>query len=142
MTSLLLLAQELFERATNPAYGVRVNDEHAARLAAAIGPDDVERFAAEVERLDDPVTLTSYGWAWVLEFAVGHDVPLGRGLLAGLCERWDEPALKALVIEAAIGGDDEVHQASGVDADARPGVRRRRVARRGHRAGRSAVDHP
>lgn len=102
MTSLLLLAQEVFDRATNPAYGVAVNDEHAARLAAALGPEDVERFSSEVALLDDPATLTSFGWAWVLEFAVGHRVGLDRGLLTDLCQRWDEPALKALVIEAAL----------------------------------------
>lgn len=102
MTSLLLLAQEAFERATNPAYGVGVNDEHAARLAAVLGPEDVERFSSEVALLDDPAVLTSYGWAWVLEFAVGHEVALDRRLLTDLCQRWDEPALKALVIEAAL----------------------------------------
>lgn len=58
MTSLLLLAQELFERATNPALGVAVNDEHAARLAAVLGPEDVERFAFEVGQLDDPSGLS------------------------------------------------------------------------------------
>ncbi len=108
MTSLLVLARELFERGTNPAHGVAANDEHAARLAAVIGPEDVLRFASEMERLDDPDALTSYGWTWVLEFAVGHDVALDRRLLADLCQRWDEPALKALVIEAALdvaGGD-------------------------------------
>lgn len=113
MTSLLLLAQDLFERANNPAYGVTVNDEHAARLAAAIGPEDVERFASEVARLDDPNTLTSYGWAWVLEFAVGHDVVLDRTLLAALCFRWDEPALKALVIESALRVDGADSPTSG-----------------------------
>jgi hypothetical protein len=106
MTSLLVLAQELFERATNPAYGVAANDEFAARLSAAIGPEDIERFASEVARLDDPAAFTSYGWAWVLEFAAGHRVTLRRELLTALCQRWDEPALKALVVEAALG--DEV----------------------------------
>jgi hypothetical protein len=105
VTSLLLLAQELFERAANPAYGVAINDEHSFRLAAALGPEDVERFASEVARLDDPSTLTSYGWAWVLEFVVGHGIALDGELLTELCQRWDEPALKALVIEAAMEPD-------------------------------------
>lgn len=116
MTSLLVLARDLFEHAMNPAYGVTVNDEHAARLATAIGPEDVERFAYEVGRLDVPEALTSYGWAWVLEFAVGHNVVLGRELLAELCLRWDEPALKALVIEAALRvGDAGSQGASDVE---------------------------
>jgi hypothetical protein len=106
MMSLLVLTQEALERATNPAYGVAVNDEHAARLAAVLGPEDVERFAFEVALLDDPTAMASYSWAWVLEFAIGHGVVLDRGLLTELCQRWDEPALKALVIETALGGED------------------------------------
>ena len=105
MTSLLILARDSLERAANPAYGVAANDEHAARLAAVIGPADVERFMSEVARLDDPANLTSYGWAWVLEFAISHNVALDRELLSDLCQRWDVPALKALVIEAAIEFD-------------------------------------
>lgn len=102
MTSLLLLAQEALERATNPAYGVTVNDEYAARLAAVLGPEDIERFASEVALLDDAAALTPYGWTWVLEFALGRGITLDRALLADLCQRWDEPALKALAIETAL----------------------------------------
>jgi hypothetical protein len=155
MTSLLFLAQELFERATNPAYGVATNDEHAARLAAAIGPADVERFASEVARLDDPSALTSYGWAWVLEFAVGHDVALDRGLLADLCQRWDEPALKAPVIEAALEVDGEDRSRSGDEEwldgiieraaplPVTPDSRRHRTSRRDrHQLRRGAANRP
>lgn len=112
MTSFLLLARELFDRATNPAHGVESNEDHAARLAAALGPEDIQRFASEVGRLDDPAGLTSYGWAWVLEFALGHQVTLDRALLADLCLRWDEPSLKALAIEAAIDRDESADSRS------------------------------
>lgn len=33
-----------------------------------------------------------------------HGVALNRGLLTELCQHWEEPALKALVIETALAG--------------------------------------
>ena len=105
MSSLLSLAQETIERAVNPAYGVVENELRAARLAAVINSEGQERFDFEVGQLDDPETFTSYGWAWVLEYAIGHGIALDRSLLAELCRRWDEPALIALVIEASLETD-------------------------------------
>lgn len=107
MTSLLVLARDVLDRLGNPSFGVVENDEQAHLLASILASDDLERFANEVERLDDVAALTPYGWVWVLQFALGQDISLGDRVLTELCRGWDEPAFKALVIEVAISPGSE-----------------------------------
>lgn len=102
MTAFLRLASDFIEGMTNPALGVRVNEDQALRFAECLKSEGFEsQFLAEVRRLRDPDTLSSFGWLWLLNWAKAHELTLEEDLLFELCETWPNVFFKSTLLDHA-----------------------------------------
>ncbi len=120
MSDILTLASEFLERMSNPAYGIRVNEDYALRFAKLLGseraeepgeprdsekPEELGEFEkmlrGEVERLNDVDALTPHGWLWILGWARAKDLDLDGQLLLDLTEKWSSVFLQVSAIDLA-----------------------------------------
>jgi len=100
MSTTLALAADFIERMSNPAYGIRTNEEYALRFAMLL---DSEQFGSlmihEAKELSAIDTLTPHGWLWFLRWAQSQSVPLNHKVLLDVIETWSSVLLQASAID-------------------------------------------
>ena len=102
MNEMLTLASDFIERMSNPAYGVRVNEDYSLRFAALLSSDEFPGLLRhEVAQLNDPSTLSPHGWLWLLGWARSEDIPLSDSLLLRLTEAWSSVFMQVAAIDLA-----------------------------------------
>jgi hypothetical protein len=99
---LLSLASDFMERMSNPAHGIRVNEDYALRFAALQSSDGFEELLRrEIEQLEEPDTLSPHGWLWLLSWARSKNIPLNERLLFGLAESFSSVFMQVTIIDLA-----------------------------------------
>lgn len=102
MADLLMLGAEFFDRLSNPAYGIRTNEDYSLRLASLLDSDGFGDFVRqEVARMRDPDSLTVHGWLWLLTWARANDARIPAGLLFDLVRRWSSVFMQVLIVDLA-----------------------------------------
>jgi hypothetical protein len=87
---------------SNPAYGIRVNEEYALRFSELLSSEGFNALLQhEAERSFDVDDLTPHGWLWFLGWARSHDVNVNEDLLLHLTERWSNVFMQVLAIDVA-----------------------------------------
>ena len=102
MSQVLTLASEFIERMSNPAYGIRENEDYTMRfgsLLASEGFDDMLR--REVAQLTNPESLSPHGWFWLLSWARSKNISLDEKLLLNLSERLSSVFMQVAIIDVA-----------------------------------------
>jgi hypothetical protein len=102
MSQILALASEFIEHMSNPAYGIRVNEDYEMRfgsLLASEGFDDMLR--REVAQLKDPQSLSPHAWFWLLNWARSKKIPLYEDLLLHLSESLSSVFMQVAIIDVA-----------------------------------------
>lgn len=109
MSPLLTLASDFIERMTNPAYGIRVNEDHAQRFATLLRTEGFSsQFEQEAKLLTSADSLTPHGWLWLLTWARSRNVQLDEELLLTLADTWSSVFMLASVIDVATSAIDEL----------------------------------
>jgi hypothetical protein len=102
MADLLMLGAEFFDRLSNPAYGIRTNEDYSLRLASLLDSDGFGDFVRqEVARMRDPDSLTVHGWLWLLTWARANDARISAALLFDLVRRWSSVFMQVLIVDLA-----------------------------------------
>lgn len=102
MSQVLALASEFIERMSNPAYGIRENEEYSMRFGVLLtseGFDDMLR--RELVQLKDPESLSPHGWLWLLNWARSKEIPLNEKLLMHLTENLSSVFMQVLAVDLA-----------------------------------------
>jgi len=109
MSALLTLASDFIERMANPAYGIRVNEDHALRFATLLNSEGfVSLLQEEAKQLHSTDSLTPHGWLWLLTWARSQGDQLNGELLLNLADTWSSVFMQASVIDAATMDIDEL----------------------------------
>lgn len=102
MSRVLALASDFIERMSNPAYGIRVNEDYALRFAALLSSDGFDGLMREeVTQLQDPETLSAHGWLWLLNWARSKEMSLNGELLLQLTTKFTNVFMQVAVIDLA-----------------------------------------
>jgi len=102
MEQILTLASDFIEHMSNPAYGLRVNEDYSLRFAALLSSEEFPGLLGrEVTRLEDPSTLSPHGWLWLLGWARSEGIPLKDSLLLHLTETWSSVFMQVAAIDLA-----------------------------------------
>jgi hypothetical protein len=119
MSPFFVLASDFVERMANPAYGIRVNEDHALRFATLLEREEVRsRLREEALELSSPDSLTPHGWLWLLTWARSRRVQLNEELLLDLADTWSSVFMQTLTIDVATidvldaTGETTVHPSS------------------------------
>lgn len=109
MSRFLTLASDFIERMTNPAFGIRVNEEHALRFATVLESEGGRSFLEnEAKQLFSSDSLTAHGWMWLLTWARSVQIELDEKLLLSLADTWSSVFMQTLVIDVATMNVDEL----------------------------------
>jgi hypothetical protein len=102
MADLLMLGAEFFDRLSNPAYGIRTNEDYSLRMASLLESEGFSDFVRhEVARMRDPDSLTVHGWLWLLTWTRANDARISDGLLLDLVRRWSSVFMQVLIVDLA-----------------------------------------
>jgi hypothetical protein len=100
MSHILTLASDFIERMSNPAYGIRENEEYSLRLGALLSSDGFDRMLIdEIKEITNPAALTPHGWLWLLNWARAREVRLNEKLLLQLSESFSSVFMQVAVID-------------------------------------------
>ncbi len=102
MSHILTLASDFIERMSNPAYGIKVNEDYSLRFATLLSSEGFDKMLREeAKEVTNPDTLTPHGWLWLLGWARSKDIELNPKLLLHLTQHWSSVFMQVLAIELA-----------------------------------------
>ncbi len=102
MSELLTLAADFIERMSNPAYGIRTNEDYSLRLGSLLAGEKFEiLLRQEIATICDPDTLSPHGWLWLLNWVRARDIRLDEELLWHLSETLSSVFMQVLLIDVA-----------------------------------------
>jgi hypothetical protein len=102
MSRVLALASDFIERMSNPAYGVRVNEDYSMRFADLLSSEGfADLLSSEIEELKDPDTLSPHGWLWLLSWARSRKIRLDGKLMLDLTESLSSVFMQVATIDLA-----------------------------------------
>lgn len=111
MNEILTLASEFIERMSNPAYGIRINEDYSLRFGKLLASEKIEGLLRnEAPHLSDRNVLTPHGWLWFLRWTRSKDVVLNGELLLDLIDKWSSVFMQVSAIESATFQADWVRQ--------------------------------
>jgi hypothetical protein len=111
MSQVLALASDFIERMSNPAYGVRINEEYSLRFAELLSSEGFdELLRREMRQLRDPDALTPHGWLWLLGWARSKKISLDDKLLLRLTETLTSVFMLVVTIDLATKKTDWGHR--------------------------------
>lgn len=113
MSQVLTLASEFIERMSNPAYGIRENEDHTMRFGALLASEGFEDLLRrEVAQIRSPESLSPHGWLWLLNWARSQDIALDDKLLLHLTENFSSVFMQVAAIDVATRRADWVPRTS------------------------------
>jgi hypothetical protein len=108
MSPFFTLAYDFIERMSNPAYGIRVNEDHALRFATLLESEGgITRLENEAKELSSSDSLTPHGWLWLLTWTRAQRIELNQELLLTLADTWSSVFMQVLVIDVATMSAEE-----------------------------------
>ena len=102
MSHVLALASEFIERMSNPAYGIKENEDYALRFGTLFKSEGFEdMLREEIAQINDTKILSPHGWLWLLSWARSKNVSLNDSLLLDLCKSQSSVFMQVLTIDVA-----------------------------------------
>jgi len=102
MSQVLALASEFIERMSNPAYGIRENEDYTMRFGALLASEGFDTMLRrEVAQIKDPDSLSPHGWLWLLSWARSNEIPFDERLLLHLTENLSSVFMQVAAIDVA-----------------------------------------
>ncbi len=105
MSQVFALASEFIERMSNPAYGIRENEDYAMRFGTLLASEGFESMLrSEIAQLNNPESLSPHGWLWLLNWARSEQLRMDGDLLLHLTEVHSSVFMQAAAIDTATRG--------------------------------------
>lgn len=102
MNQMLMLASDFLERLSNPAYGLRINEEYSLRFAQLLSSDQFpDLLLDDLQSVDDPNALSPHGWFWLLGWTRSKGITLKDSLLLHLTDTWSSVFMQVAAIDHA-----------------------------------------
>ncbi len=102
MSHVLTLASVFIERMSNPAYGIKENEDYSFRLGDLLKSKDFESMLnEEITQISNPETLSPHGWLWLLSWARAKKISLDNSLLLDLCMSQSSVFMQVSIIDVA-----------------------------------------